>query len=302
MGSSINIMESLSEFCMIIFDSFLTAESSIINNVGTIEINGIKYSDVKIESSGMKEYINSFFDPNDLSGSINPNNLEGQLSEEEWKKYELMFTKAMNEANSKNEKAAVAAVFMTSVYPHMPYDWGGGHYLSDYDCKDSINRDLGETYNGMPCNYLENKRLRTYDCSGFTSWVLKEAGYPKTVWSNGETVNDVDHLISNAKSTQQFGKTFNINNCSVGDVAYMHNEEPIGDYVYDHIGVIVAKEGDVITVSHISGGSNIHLQSESAGLGYTKINTKTGEVVDDSTCKKDEIMGKVYFTHVAKME
>ncbi|MBQ1551624.1 MAG: CHAP domain-containing protein [Bacilli bacterium] len=304
-GKSIQRMEGLSKFCMEVFDAFLVAEQSIIDGAGKIKIDETIIPITQIESSGMKEYVNSALDPNDLAGSINPNNLTGPLSEEEWKRYELMFTKAMNESTSKKEKAAIAAIFLTSVYPHMPYDWGGGHYEYDYYSEESINKTLGETYNGMSCDFQEKERLRTYDCSGFTSWVLKEAGYPKEMWSyendNKRYPTSVDGIVANSHNKQQFGKDYDSNSCSVGDIAYMHNEEKVGDFNDDHIGVVVAKEGDVITVAHVSAGSGNHKQVESAGFGYTKINVKTGEVIDDSTCKKNDRMGKVYFTHTASV-
>lgn len=309
MQTSTEMMYSLADLCMVAFDAFLEAESNIKDGVSTITINGTEFPNVKIESSGMKEYVNSLLDTDNLAESTNPNSLTAPLSEEEWQRYELIFTKAMNEATTKKEKAAVAAIFMASVYPHMPYDWGGGHYPGDLTGEDSINKELGETYNGLPCSFQENHRLRTFDCSGFTSWVLKEAGFSENTWSFVDSgnvyANNVDLIVSNSNhdSIQQFGENYNPDNCSIGDIAYMHNEEQVGDFNDDHIGVVVAKEGDIITVAHISGGSAPHnLQAESAGMGYTKINTKTGEVIDDSTTSKEDRIGKVYFTHTASME
>ncbi len=307
MEKSITEMDNLSNLCMVVFDAFLAAEADIVDGVGTITINGTEFTNVKIESSGMKEYVNSMLDTNDLINSVSQESLDGPLSEEEWKRYELMFTKAMNECSSRKEKAAVAAIFMTSVYPHIPYDWGGGHYPSDVSSEDSINRHLGETYRGIDSTFQENPRLHTYDCSGFTSWVLKEAGYPDDMWtytSDGTKYpTNVDGIVSNSSNRQQFGPDYDIDNTSVGDICYMHDEEPGPDVVDDHIGVVVAKEGDVITVAHVSAGhSDNRLQSESAGAGYTKINVKTGEVLEDSTSKRDDRVGKVYFTHTASME
>ena len=307
--NSITKMEELSAFCMVAFNAFLDAEANIKDGIATITINGTEFPNVKIESSGMKEYVNSMLDPDDLAGSINPETLSGPLTEEEWRRYELMFTKAMNEATTKKEKAAIAAIFMTSVYPHMPYDWGGGH-LQEYSDDYSLVKEIGETYSGMPCTFQENPRLHTFDCSGFTAWVLKEAGYPESKWGynrNGNRVGgkDVDGIVNNSSNKQQFGPDYDSNSCSVGDIAYMVGEDDgngFGDFEGDHIGVIVAKEGDVITVAHVSAGDCPNkTQEEGAGFGYTKINVKTGEVLDDSTCKRDDRMGKVYFTHTASV-
>ncbi len=310
MEKSIEMMNDLSALCMVTFDAFLEAESNIKDGVSTITINGTEFSNVKIESTGMKEYVNSLLDTDNLAGSINPNNLEGPLSEEEWQRYELMFTKAMNEATTKKEKAAVAAIFMTSVYPHMPYDWGGGHH-NEYSNDYSIVKEIGETYNGTWCNFQENPRLHTFDCSGFVAWVLKEAGYPESTWAYYEQDiegrpggGNVDMIVANSKNRQELGANFDSDNCSVGDIAYMVGEDDTDDTVFkgDHIGVIVAKEGDVITVAHVSAGSSENnTQAESAGFGYTKINVKTGEVLEDSTCKRDERVKKVYFTHTASV-
>lgn len=305
--NSINKMDNLSELCMVAFNAFLTAESNIVDGVGTIDINGTKFSNVKIESSGMKEYVNSYFDNNNLAGSINPNNLDGMLSEEEWQRYELMFKKAMNESTDKKEKAVIAAVFMTSVYPHIPYDWGGGHYQSDYYCEDSINKYLGETYNGLHCDFQEDQRLRTYDCSGFTSWVLREAGYPEEKWAyedgGSKCYNNVANIVAHSNNQQVLGPNFDISNCSPGDIAYMRKGDGLGAIDDEHIGVIVAVDGDEITVAHVSGGgAPNHLQSESAGSGYTKINVKTGKVTDDSSSKLESRKNIVYFTHTASMD
>ena len=310
MQTSTEMMYSLADLCMVAFDAFLEAESNIKDGVSTITINGTEFPNVKIESTGMKEYVNSLLDTDNLAGSINPNNLEGPLSEEEWQRYELMFTKAMNEATTKKEKAAVAAIFMTSVYPHMPYDWGGGHH-NEYSNDYSIVKEIGETYNGTWCNFQENPRLHTFDCSGFVAWVLKEAGYPESTWAYYEQDiegrpggGNVDMIVANSKNRQELGANFDSDNCSVGDIAYMVGEDDTDDTVFkgDHIGVIVAKEGDVITVAHVSAGSSENnTQAESAGFGYTKINVKTGEVLEDSTCKRDERVKKVYFTHTASV-
>lgn len=309
MEKSIEMMNDLSALCMVTFNAFLEAESNIKDGVSTITINGTEFPNVKIESSGMKEYVNSLLDTDNLAGSINPNNLEGPLSEEEWQRYELMFTKAMNEATTKKEKAAVAAIFMTSVYPHMPYDWGGGHH-NEYSNDYSIVKEIGETYNGTWCNFQENPRLHTFDCSGFVAWVLKEAGYPESTWAYYEQDiegrpggGNVDMIVANSHNNQQFGPNYDSDSCSVGDIAYMVGEDDVETTPFkgDHIGVIVAKEGDVITVAHVSAGDGNSTQAESAGIGYTKINVKTGEVLDDSTCKKDDRMKKVYFTHTASV-
>ena len=303
---SISKMDNLSSFCMVAFDAFLNAESNITDGIGTITINGIEFSNLKINSTGMKEYVNSSLNPNDLAGSINPNNLDNPLDPEELKRYELIFNKAMNEATTKKEKAALAAIFLTSVYPHMPYDWAGGHYASDLNYEGSINPRLGETYNGLHCGFQEDERLRTYDCSGFTSWVLKEAGYPEYVWSyeeNGDRyANDVNGLVANSQNTQAFGNNYDINNCSVGDIAYMDDADDVATTAFpgDHIGVVVDKEGDTITVAHVSAGvGDGSKQADSAGFGYTKIDTKTGLVIDDSTSKRDNRVGKEYFTYTA---
>ena len=308
--NSIIKMEELSAFCMVAFNAFLDAEANIKDGIATITINGTDFPNVKIESSGMKEYVNSMLDPDDLAGSINPNTLSGPLTEEEWQRYELMFTKAMNEATSKKEKAAIAAIFMTSVYPHMPYDWGGGHH-NEYSNDYSIVKEIGETYNGTWCGFQENPRLHTFDCSGFVAWVLKEAGYPESTWAYYEQDiegrpggGNVDMIVANSKNRQELGANFDSDNCSVGDIAYMVGEDDTDDTVFkgDHIGVIVAKEGDVITVAHVSAESSENdTQAESAGFGYTKINVKTGEVLEDSTCKRAERKGQVYFTHTASV-
>lgn len=300
---SINKMNILSDLCMVVFDAFLEAESHIVDGVGTIVIDGTEFSDLQIESTGMKEYVYSFLDINNLSGSINPNNLEGPLSEEEWLRYETMFTRAMNEATSKKEKAAIAAIFMTSVYPHIPYDWGGGHYGYDVNCEESISKLLGETYYGIDCDFQENPRLRTYDCSGFVAWVLKEAGYPEEMWTydeNGTRLpTNVDTMVGRAQSTQEFGADFDINSCSVGDLAYMVGEDDVKTTQFkgDHIGVIVAIEGNEIVVAHVSAGGEG--QANSAGIGYTRIDVTTGKVKSDSTAYSASRKNKVYFTHVA---
>ena len=115
-------------------------------------------------------------------------------------------------------------------------------------------------------------------------------------------VYNVDMIVANSHNNQQFGPNYDSDSCSVGDIAYMVGEDDVETTPFkgDHIGVIVAKEGDVITVAHVSAGDCPNkTQEEGAGFGYTKINVKTGEVLDDSTCKKNDRMRKVYFTHTA---
>ena len=156
------------------------------------------------------------------------------------------------------EKAAAAGIFLTTIFPHMDYFWGGGHG----DTTVGVNPDWGKPRKVTAEGSKSTGRTRSYalDCSGFTSWALRTAGLP------GPDSTEVDN------SFYQYGTTVPITSSGIqpGDVAHQNG----------HVGLVVAVNGDNIIIAH-STGDSLSAPGDS-GMALTEISTKTGKVVDDT--------------------
>ncbi len=173
--------------------------------------------------------------------------------------YSNILDAIMNDPNkSMRDKAAAAGIFLTTIFPHMDYFWGGGHG----DTTVGVNPDWGKPRRVTAGGSKSTGHIRSYalDCSGFTSWALRTAGLP------GPDSTEID------TSFYKFGTTVPITSSGIqpGDVAHQNG----------HVGLVVAVNGDNIIIAHSTGDS---LSAPGgSGMALTEISTKTGKVVDDS--------------------
>lgn len=198
---------------------------------------------------------------------------ETSLTGYDYEYYQELLNKALNLAKTTRAKSTMAAIFLSTTFPHMNYFWGGGH--------DKISEGLDPTW-GTPkvvtaagSDTTGTEQPNSLDCSGYISWSLKNGGYDI---SKPMVTGELEQLGEKIPITGSAEK-----NIQVGDLAYMDG----------HVGMIIRKYGTEITVSHCSGSGN--------GMNITKIDTTTGLVTEDySNASKDRI-GNPYFTDIIKL-
>lgn len=198
---------------------------------------------------------------------------ETSLTGYDYEYYQSLLTKSLNLATSTRSKSVMAAIFLSTTFPHMNYFWGGGH--------DKISEGLDPTWGTLKVvtaagsDTTGTKQPNSLDCSGYISWSLKNGGYDL---SKPMVTGELEQLGEKIPITESTDK-----NIQVGDLAYMDG----------HVGMIIRKDGSEITVSHCSGSGN--------GMNITKIDTTTGLVTEDySKAAKDRI-GNTYFTDIIKL-
>lgn len=190
----------------------------------------------------------------------------------DYEKYQEKLEKTLNTTNGTRAKSVAAALFLATSFPHMNYFWGGGHDKIQTGLDPSWGSPKTVTAGGSETTGTEQPN--SLDCSGYVSWSLKNGGYqiekPMVTGELEKLGQKVSITDPSASSSQ------------VGDLAYMDG----------HVGMIISKQNNNITVSHCSGSGG--------GMNITTIDTATGLVVGDAT--NQERIGNPYFTDIIKME
>lgn len=229
---------------------FSQAELAIIDN--------IKIESIGLDTALQTQYTNTF---------------NTSLTGYDYEYYQNLFAKTISLATSERTRTTMAALFLSTSFPHMNYFWGGGH--------DRIVEGLDPTW-GQEKEVTSPNSVTTgttqpnsLDCSGYVSWALKNGGYdidqPMSTWELEEIGQKVP--ITSAAS----------NNVQVGDLVAMNN----------HVGIIVKVDENEITVSHCSGDG---------GMSITKIDTTTGLVTEDWNQEaSNSRVGQPYFTDIIKV-
>lgn len=240
----------LSSHISITVNLFMQAELAVVDNFSITSIG--------LESSLRTQYTNTF---------------KTHLTGYDYEYYQSLYDKTLSLATTERSKTTMAALFLSTSFPHMNYFWGGGH--------DKIVEGLDPTWGQEKAVTSPNSTTtgttqpNSLDCSGYVSWALKNGGYdidkPMSTWELEEIGEKVP--ITSATS----------NNVQVGDLAAMNN----------HIGIIVKVDGNEITVSHCSGNG---------GMSITKMDTTTGLVTEDWNQEAtNNRVGNPYFTDIIKV-
>lgn len=203
------------------------------------------------------------------------NTYQESLAGYDYEYYQKLLTHSLSMANGQRAKSTMAAIFLATSFPHMNYFWGGGH--------DKISIGLNPAWGQMKkVTAIGSDTTGTYqpnslDCSGYISWALKNGGYDI---SKPMVTGELEKIGEKVAITEA-----NKNNIQVGDLAYMDG----------HVGMIIKKDADEITVSHCSSSGN--------GMNITKIDINTGLVTADYTNSKveKERIGKPFFTDIIKV-
>lgn len=190
--------------------------------------------------------------------------------------YNDLLMKIQALSSSQRDLVVLNAIFLSMIFPHMPYFWGGGHQynIKGVDPLWGTKKVLelhGDDNTGKVIPY-------GLDCSGFIDWVLY----------NSDFDSDKVNCFSTTSSYLLLGVVEKISSKNIisrikaGDLVYMDR----------HAGIIIAKNSKDIIVAHCSGSGN--------GMNLTSIDTETGLVVDDSN--RCDRVGKEYFTCVIEMD
>ena len=219
----------------------------------------------------------------DVDLKINNLLLEGSLTEEELKKYSQEFQKFLSKhSSSQREKTVAAALFLTTMFPKLPYFWGGGHDETKEELT-GLDKEWGnqkEIVFGGDTDYtIGSNWPKSLDCSGFVSWCM----------INGDT------NINSCYSTTDFKRNRQLHSITEENIIDKIQIGDLADYAkgVEHVGVIVDvdKINNNIIVAHCSGSGK--------GMNLTTINTQTGLVVSDETGQTGKSrVGEKYFENI----
>ena len=191
--------------------------------------------------------------------------------------YNKLLSDILNNCDTQRDKVVSAGIFMSSVFPHLPYFWGGGHTYDQL----GVDPEWGSE---KLVTAVNSKTTGTYqpsslDCSGYVDWLFYNSGFVQ---------EDAYKILADNYCEKGLGTSEPITADDIGsrvqpgDLAHMDG----------HIGVVVSVNDNVITVSHCSG--------DGCGMTLTNIDLSTGLVVDDSS--KESRIGQPYFSDIIHID
>ncbi len=214
-------------------------------------------------------YLRFYRDDLHLSDKISHSQITANYDAEYYNK---ILSSILNDSNSQRDKVVNSAIFMSCMFPHLPYFWGGGHYYNYEGVDPTWGTDKlvtapGHSTSGTYIPY-------SMDCAGYVDWLFYNSGVSTDRCDCTSLVGDYVGMGTYESITADGVAS----RTRPGDLVEMDG----------HVGVVVSTNGNTITVSHCSGSGS--------GLNLTSINTETGLVEDDSSLEsrvKDQ-----YFTSV----
>ena len=203
--------------------------------------------------------------------------------------YEELLSRMMDGISSDRERTVAAALFMTMIFPQMPYFFGGGHAV--YTLTDEgIDEDWGTIQRQKYGQNAGNDIPYSLDCSSFMSWCFYNA---HTGDYDNWVVADFTYRATQNRSEDVFdyGSDDAFDKIKPGDMTVNSDNS--------HIGMIVDVDYEKreVVVAHCSGSGN--------GMNLTRLRVLddgTTVIVDDS-CDRDysDTDPEDYFTTVLHM-
>lgn len=237
-----------------ISDAIIDATKTFVDRIN----EQIEEAKEKIELEA-DESVNDYLDPS-------------TMTEEDWKRYQDKFDEVIRNSSSPKEAAANIAKFMAYEFPKLHYFWGGGHDIGSEEEFMGLNRNWGQdekvVYGGST-GWAEGSYFpNSFDCSGFVTWVLLNAGINIGDYYSGYSPSSP---CLNTTMINTMGDHYGFDNENLLDII-----EP-GDIAWQssHTGVVVDvdKENHTITVVHISGSGQ--------GTNVTTFDIPSGKIVAD---------------------
>ena len=240
--------------------------SSIVTSIE--ETSKMIIEKIREQAEKMKEEVELSAD-NSVNNYLDPS----ELTDEDWDRYQQKLDEVIKNSKTKKEAIANIAKFMAYEFPKLHYFWGGGHEIGNEEDFRGLNRNWGSQETviyGLSTGWKEGEDFPySFDCSGFVTWVLINAGID--IKDYYDEYNPEGNACLNTTSIKGMGEHYSFGNDSLLDVI-----EP-GDIAWQgsHTGIVidVDKEAGTITVVHISGSGQ--------GTNVTTFDAKTGLIVDD---------------------
>lgn len=246
----------------------LAYNNSLNENIFNTKVDSIKISGL---SKALDWEINN--SNSTLADMISKDEIKANY---DYKYYNNLLNQVLDSLDTTREKTTMSAIFLATVFPHLPYFWGGGH---EKNCL-GVDPEWGSEKQVTAAGSSTTGKYLPYslDCSGYVSWSL----------FNGGVKNGAQDCKLTSENYADYGEKMSITSADVynkvepGDLAYMSG----------HIGVIISKKDNNLVIAHCSGSGE--------GMNITKISTETGKVVEDSS--KPDRAGENYFTDVIAMD
>ncbi len=182
--------------------------------------------------------------------------------------YESKLRAFLATKNGTRNKVALAAIFLATQFPKIPYFWGGGHT----DTKEEMT-GINQTWGidkpivfGGDDYYIQGEQFpNSLDCSGFVTWCMLNGGYEVDpyIQPSGYCLGSED--LKKLGPSKSLTDPSIFETVQVGDVGYMSG----------HVGIVIDVNEDKkeITFAHVSGSGY--------GMNITTMSTETGEIVND---------------------
>lgn len=252
----------------------------ILNDV-TTEFLDLDANDMLDQNHVSKQYITSVIESS------------GKSPEQFLKEAQAQLEKELKTAENTRDRTVIAAKFLSTKFPKLPYFWGGGHDQTVQELK-GIDLSWGQKKKVTKANSTNYKVGKEYfnslDCSGFVSWCLVNGGYPLKYVKRASEFDIFDQKRSLTDKDI-------LNDVKPGDLAWMDK----------HIGIIidVNQETKELTIAHVSGSGG--------GMNITTQSTVTGKITKDDVGVNYDInirdknnnptllenrVGSDYFTHI----
>ena len=201
--------------------------------------------------------------------------------------YERLLNNIVSNIPGDREKTAACALFLTMVFPHLPYFFAGGHE-SNGNVEAGIDSEWGTLRRQGVGDHKGEDLPYSLDCSSFMTWCYKTAGTGN--YTNWTVKSYVKHGKGQIYDLQKGSNSQEIfNKVRIGDLAVNSDDS--------HIGMVVKvdRENNQIVVAHCSSsGGGMNLTAIQVFDDYT-------EIVDDSCERDSSTSGTDYFTKFIHM-
>lgn len=269
-----NYSEDLLQLSCCVEDTMDRVFDYSVNGGGDLELFDKKYSITHASIKSLECYVLRIFErEGTLADKLSSHQITANYDSEY---YDKLLNDLLANSSSQRDKVVNAAIFMSSVFPHLPYFWGGGHSYNQEGVDPSwgsiaLVTAEGDATSGTYIPY-------SMDCSGYVDWLFYNSGVSTDRADYLSLVGDYDSMGSR-ESIKAPGISSRV---KPGDLAEMDG----------HVGVVVAVQDNNVIVSHCCGSGN--------GMSYTAIDMNTGLVSEDSS--KPDRKGEEYFTDIIHID
>ena len=176
--------------------------------------------------------------------------------------YNKLLSDILSGAKTEREKVVASGLFLSMVFPHISYFYGGEHGHFSTDSLSGVDPNWGTIRH----NDTNGKNIPySLDCSSFVSWCLFNSETQSTLANKGSTVSTYESKLGSTPISSEV-----MDKLRPGDLVTGSKKDP-------HIGLVVDvnHSNNTFTVAHVSGSGK--------GMNFTVMDAKTGTCVDDTS-------------------